>query len=109
MPSLQFRFLRPGPLLAAFLALAILFGVDALRPPQNQVSVRLFVFSVGEYHRFLHPLTARYFRCRYKPTCSTYAVQAVRKFGIVKGGWMSVRRIASCQSNVPFGTNDPVP
>jgi putative membrane protein insertion efficiency factor len=91
------------------LLLAILFGADAVRPPQSQVSVRLFAASVDGYHRYLHPLTGRYIRCRYTPTCSRYAVEAVRKYGIAKGGWMSLRRIASCRSSVPMGTVDPVP
>jgi putative membrane protein insertion efficiency factor len=91
------------------LALAILFGADALRPPRSQVSVRVFAASVDGYHRYLHPLTGRFIRCRYKPSCSSYAVQAVRKYGIAKGGWMSLRRVASCRSSVPMGTEDPVP
>jgi putative membrane protein insertion efficiency factor len=91
------------------LALALLFGLDASRPPQSQVSVQLFALSVGGYHHFLHPLTGRFFRCRYRPTCSQYATQATRKFGIIKGAWMSFRRIASCRSSVPMGTEDPVP
>jgi putative membrane protein insertion efficiency factor len=89
--------------------LAILFGADALRAPQHQVSVRLFAASVAGYHRYVHPLTGQFIRCRYSPTCSAYSVQAVRKYGIVKGGWMGMRRIASCRSSVPMGTVDPVP
>ena len=100
---------RPEAWLAALLALAILFGADALRPPRSQVSVRVFAASVDGYHRYLHPLTGRFIRCRYKPSCSSYAVQAVRKYGIAKGGWMSLRRVASCRSSVPMGTEDPVP
>ncbi len=109
MPALRHRFLRPEPWLGAILLLALLFGADALRPPQSQISVRLFAASVAGYHRYLHPFSAHFARCRYNPTCSNYAVQAVRKYGIAKGGWMSLRRIASCRRNVPMGTFDPVP
>jgi putative membrane protein insertion efficiency factor len=87
----------------------MLFGADAMRLPRNQVSVRIFTASVSGYHRYLHPLTERFIRCRYKPTCSSYAVQAVRKYGIAKGGWMGLRRVASCRSSVTMGTEDPVP
>jgi len=109
MSSLRRWILRPGPWLAAVLLCAVLFGVDAMRPPQKQVSVRLFALSVDGYHRFIHPLTGRFIHCRYSPTCSRYAVEAVRKYGIARGGWLSVRRIASCRPEVPMATKDPVP
>ena len=109
MPTLRYRLLRPEPWLAAVLLLAMLFGADAMRPPQSQVSVRLFAASVVGYHLYLHPVTGRFIRCRYTPTCSEYAVEAVRKYGIAKGGWMSINRVLSCRPNVKMGTSDPVP
>ena len=47
-------------------------------------------------------------RCRYTPTCSQYAVEAVKKYGAFKGGWLALKRIARCH---PFGGHghDPVP
>ncbi len=109
MSTLRRWLLKPELWLGTFLVPAVLIGVDALRAPQHQVCVRLFAASVDGYHHYLHPLTSRYFRCRYKPTCSAYAVEAVRKYGIGKGGWLSLRRILSCQSGVPMGTVDTVP
>jgi len=109
MPTLRNRLLRPEPWLAASLLLVVLVGADAMSPPQSQVSVRLFVASVASYHRYIHPFTSQFIRCRYKPTCSEYAIQAVSKYGIVKGGSMSVRRVLSCQPSVSMGTSDPVP
>jgi putative membrane protein insertion efficiency factor len=46
--------------------------------------------------------------CRYTPTCSTYAYQAVTKYGSLKGSWMAIKRILRCH---PFhsGGYDPVP
>ena len=46
--------------------------------------------------------------CRYFPTCSEYAMQAVEKYGAVKGGWLAAKRLARCN---PFhkGGYDPVP
>ena len=46
--------------------------------------------------------------CRYTPTCSQYAVEAIRKYGALKGGWMAFLRILRCN---PFfkGGYDPVP
>ncbi|MBK9731219.1 MAG: membrane protein insertion efficiency factor YidD [Chitinophagaceae bacterium] len=46
--------------------------------------------------------------CRYTPTCSEYAVQAIIKYGPFKGGWLAIKRIVSCN---PWGGHghDPVP
>jgi hypothetical protein len=109
MPSLRTRLLKPETWLAAILVLVLLAGIDALRPPQSQVSVRLFAASVRGYHSYIHPVTGRFIRCHYTPTCSEYSVEAVRKYGIAKGGWMGVRRVLSCRSSIPMGTRDPVP
>ena len=47
-------------------------------------------------------------KCRYTPTCSQYAIEALKKYGPFKGGWLSLRRIARCH---PWGGHgvDPVP
>jgi uncharacterized protein len=58
------------------------------------------------YKRFLSPFLGS--NCRFYPTCSQYTYQAIEKYGVLKGGWMGIKRIARCQ---PFskGGFDPVP
>lgn len=47
-------------------------------------------------------------RCRYIPTCSQYAAEAIEQYGATKGSWLALKRLARCQ---PFGSHgyDPVP
>ena len=46
--------------------------------------------------------------CRYQPTCSNYGIEAFKKHGFLKGGWLTLKRLSSCH---PFGSDgyDPVP
>ncbi len=60
---------------------------------------------VWVYRNMISPMTPA--ACRYTPTCSQYAVDAVNKYGPFKGGWMAMKRIGRCH---PWGGNgyDPV-
>jgi putative membrane protein insertion efficiency factor len=100
---------RPGPWLGFVALLFLLAALDATRPPQRQLTARLYVDAVALYQRDLHPLTSHFIRCRYNPTCSHYSVQAVQRFGIARGMLLTIRRLASCNKSVPMGTYDPLP
>jgi hypothetical protein len=65
-----------------------------------------FILLVKIYQWVISPMLGP--KCRYTPTCSEYTIQALKKHGLIKGGWLSVKRISSCH---PWGGSgyDPVP
>lgn len=64
------------------------------------------VLMIRGYQLWVSPLLPA--ACRYYPTCSAYAIEALEKYGPVTGSWLAIRRIARCH---PFhaGGYDPVP
>ncbi|ADU28290.1 membrane protein insertion efficiency factor YidD [Ethanoligenens harbinense] len=67
---------------------------------------QLLLALIRFYRRFVSPLKPP--SCRYYPTCSQYAAQAIERFGALRGGWLAVRRILRCHPFNPGGI-DPVP
>jgi hypothetical protein len=67
---------------------------------------RLLVSLLRAYQYAISPFLGR--RCRYYPSCSEYAVEAVEKHGAIKGGWLGVKRVCRCHPWHPGGY-DPVP
>jgi len=66
----------------------------------------IFIFLIKVYQRTLSRVLPP--SCRFYPSCSEYGVQALQKYGIFKGGWLTVKRIARCHPFNPGGY-DPVP
>ncbi len=66
----------------------------------------LFVFLIKIYQRTLSRILPS--SCRFYPSCSEYGVQAIQKYGVFKGGWLTIKRIGRCQPFHPGGY-DPVP
>lgn len=66
----------------------------------------ILILPIRFYQRFISPLTPP--SCRFTPTCSQYAVEALRKHGPIKGLYLTVRRLLRCH---PWGGHgyDPVP
>lgn len=64
----------------------------------SRAASAILIGLVRLYQVTLSPLIGG--QCRYVPTCSNYMIQAVRKHGPLRGGWMGIRRIARCH---PWG------
>jgi uncharacterized protein len=65
-----------------------------------------FIFLIKLYQWILSPLLGP--KCRFTPTCSQYSIEALRKYGPLKGLWLTAKRVARCH---PWGGHghDPVP
>lgn len=72
----------------------------------KRLSVWPLVLLVRIYQGTLSPMVGR--QCRYVPTCSNYAIDALNEFGPIKGSWLALRRVLRCH---PFarGGYDPAP
>jgi uncharacterized protein len=66
----------------------------------------IFIYLIRSYQILISPLFPP--SCRFQPTCSHYAIEAIAKFGAIKGGWLAIKRILRCHPFHPGGY-DPVP
>jgi len=67
---------------------------------------KIFIALIGAYRYLLSPYVGMH--CRFTPTCSEYTQEAIERYGILRGGWLGLRRISRCH---PWheGGYDPVP
>ena len=71
-----------------------------------KLPAKFLILLIRLYQVTLSPFIGK--RCRYVPTCSNYGIEAIGKYGLFKGGWLTFKRILSCN---PWGGSgyDPVP
>lgn len=82
-------------------------GEASLKERQAAPGVRVALFVLSVYKAYLSVLFAG--TCRFEPTCSRYAYEAVERFGVLRGSWLALKRLARCQPlSRKFGY-DPVP
>ena len=78
----------------------------ALIDGPGKAAVRGLIFLIQLYRHMVSPL--RPATCRFVPTCSQYAVDALTEYGLIRGGWLSAARLAKCGPWHPGGW-DPIP
>ena len=67
----------------------------------------LLLKMIRFYQRHISPHTPA--SCRFTPTCSAYAMEAIEKYGAVKGGWLTLKRLCRCHPFYKGNWYDPVP
>jgi putative membrane protein insertion efficiency factor len=67
---------------------------------------RILIGVIRGYQRMVSPLLGHH--CRFYPSCSQYGIEAITRFGMVKGCWLTLKRVLKCHPLNPGG-NDPVP
>ena len=67
----------------------------------------VFLALIRFYQRAVSPYTPS--RCRFRPTCSAYAYEAIQKYGAIKGGSLALRRLLRCHPFYKGNPYDPVP
>ena len=68
---------------------------------------KILLFLIRFYRRCISPYTPP--SCRFTPTCSQYAQEAIMKYGAIKGGYLALRRFLRCHPFYKGDTYDPVP
>lgn len=73
----------------------------------KRIISKIYIIPIRFYQLAISPLLGAN-KCRYQPTCSHYAIEAIEKWGILRGTWMGIKRILRCH---PWGGHgyDPVP
>jgi putative membrane protein insertion efficiency factor len=74
--------------------------------PFGRLPRQLLVLPIRGYQRFISPALPP--SCRFTPSCSAYAVEAITRHGALRGSWLAARRLVRCHPFHPGGV-DPVP
>jgi len=82
------------------------FNQTSMEKKEQTAVQKVFISMVRAYQDGISPYLGPH--CRYFPTCSQYYIEAVQKYGAIKGSWLGMKRILRCHPGRPGGY-DPVP
>ncbi|MFC0853080.1 membrane protein insertion efficiency factor YidD [Halalkalibacter oceani] len=68
---------------------------------------KLLLLIIKMYQKVISPLKPP--TCRFYPTCSHYGIEAIQRFGALKGGWLTIKRICKCHPFHPGGIDEVPP
>lgn len=95
---------------AAALIVVLAVVLDTRRTPSDQWLAAAAVAGIHLYQSTLSPVYARAgVRCRFTVSCSHYGEEAIRKYGVARGGYLAAARILRCGPWTPAGSVDSVP
>lgn len=97
---------RRASTVAAIVVIAILLH-DAFVPTAAQLTTKSAIFAIEEYRAHLSHHVGTVITCRFRPTCSLYGLESVRKYGAFVGGARAAWRILRCGPWTAAGTFDP--
>lgn len=72
----------------------------------NSALQKIAILFIKGYKNLISPLLGK--NCRFHPSCSTYAIQAIEQFGVIKGSWLALKRLLKCHP-LSEGGYDPIP
>ena len=78
---------------------------DEIKVKMDRLIKKIIVLIIKLYQSSMRPFIGG--QCRFVPSCSEYAIEAVRQFGVIKGLYMAVKRVLRCHPFGPKGFNPP--
>lgn len=97
---------RRAGLIAALIVGAVV-AHDVMVAPRDAFGARAALTAISAYRAHISPRLHPFVTCRFRPTCSVYGYESIRKHGLLAGGARTMWRIARCGPWTPLGTVDP--
>lgn len=73
----------------------------------NNILTKIAINIIKQYQKYISPMIGGRYRCRYFPRCSDYSIEVLKNFGILKGSYLSIKRILKCNPLFKGGLDLP--